>query len=157
MIDKLNTEQIEELMHQQILGHLACHADGQTYIIPISYAYDGKYVYCHALDGKKIGMMRKNPKVCFQVEDMKDMGNWKSVVTWGQYEELANGKEKEEAIQLLLKRPLPIISSMTTHLGKDWPFQNTDIKDIPGIVFRLRIDEKTGRFESSGASPAFPG
>ena len=157
MIGKLNPQQIEELLKNQTFGRIGCHADGETYIVPISYAYDGNYIYCHTSEGKKTTMLRKNPRVCFEVEEMKTMSNWKCVVVQGVFEELKDQKERNEAMQTLLNRYLPIISSVTTHLGELWPFYPNDTKDINGVVFRIAVKEKTGRFESSEQSPTIPG
>ena len=130
MIGKLRTAAIEELLQRGIIGHLGCQDNGTPYVVPISYAYDGQYIYCHSSEGTKIRMMRKNPAVCFQVEELKNMANWKSVILRGSFEELKPGDERNQAIQALLRRSLPIISSVTTHLGKEWPFSPIDIKEI---------------------------
>lgn len=157
MLGKLQPEQVEELLKTQIVGRIGCYADGETYVVPISYAYDGTYIYCHTHEGKKSAMMRKNPSVCFEAEEMKDMANWKSVIVQGTFEELKDRKERNKAMQTLLNRYLPIISSVTTHLGEHWPFHPDDTTDIHGIVFRIAVKEKTGRFEASQHSPNIPG
>ncbi|MGZ8537166.1 MAG: pyridoxamine 5'-phosphate oxidase family protein [Flavisolibacter sp.] len=157
MISNLAAEAIEQLLKNGVIGHLGCYGNDTVYVVPISYAYDGQYVYCHTHEGMKVQMMRKNPKVCFQIEEMKSMASWKSVIAWGQFEELENGAERKEAIQILLNRALPILSSITTHLGKEWPFTPNDIKDIKGIVFRIKIENKTGRFEQEIESPPISG
>jgi len=156
MIRQLSQIEIDDLLHKQIVGRIGCTSKNEVYIIPMSYAYDGEYVYCHSYEGKKMEMMRKNPKVCFQVDEMKDMGNWKSVIAWGDFEELTDEKEKTKALKILLQRPLPFISSITTHLGETWPFSEKDkdeLNSIPGIVFRISIKTKTGKFESTSESP----
>jgi nitroimidazol reductase NimA-like FMN-containing flavoprotein (pyridoxamine 5'-phosphate oxidase superfamily) len=157
MLGVLPKDQIEDLLKTQVVGRIGCSADGETYIVPISYAYDGKYIYCHTREGRKASMMRSNPKICFEVEDLQNMANWKSVVLQGTFEELVEKKERNFAMQTLLNRYLPIISSVTMHLGEHWPFQPEDTTEIHGIVFRIAISEKSGRFESSQQSPAIPG
>jgi nitroimidazol reductase NimA-like FMN-containing flavoprotein (pyridoxamine 5'-phosphate oxidase superfamily) len=92
-------------------------------------------------------MMRKNPKVCFQIDEMENMANWKSVVTWGTYEELKNEEERNEGLEKLISRMLPEISSETVKLSPQWPFPTNDFTKIRGIIFRIRLTEKTGRFE----------
>jgi nitroimidazol reductase NimA-like FMN-containing flavoprotein (pyridoxamine 5'-phosphate oxidase superfamily) len=157
MMGKLSSEEIEDLLHKQVVGRLGCHYEDVTYVVPISYVYDGKYIYCHSYEGKKIKIMRKNPRICFQVDEMKDMGNWKSVIAWGDFEELVDKKEINDAFVILLKRRLPIISSITTHLGKAWPFSvenGNELNKIPGIVFRISLQEKTGKFERTSVSPS---
>lgn len=98
--------------------------------------------------------MRTNPAVCFEVDSMNNMANWKSVIAWGTFEELTETKERENALNLLLRRPLPLISSEKTHLGKEWPFSKNDASDIEGIFYRIKLSEKTGRFETNSISSA---
>lgn len=147
MFGKLNSTEIEELLHSQFIGRIACHADGLTYVVPISYAYDGTCIYAHALEGKKMKMMRKNPQVCFEVDDTRHLSDWKSVVAWGTFEELTGEEERTSAIRKLEERALPILTSETMHLTPQWPFPTEDGKDVPGIMFRIRLTEKTGRYE----------
>jgi nitroimidazol reductase NimA-like FMN-containing flavoprotein (pyridoxamine 5'-phosphate oxidase superfamily) len=152
MIGELATPQIEELLKSEVMGRIGCHHAGTTYIVPTSYAYDGTHIYVHTHEGMKVEMMRKNPAVCFQVDNMRDMANWQSVIAWGTYEELPPGEDRTTAIQALQSRQLPIVSSITTHLGAAWPFSSDSDKDLEGIVFRIALNEKTGRFESTSYS-----
>jgi uncharacterized protein len=149
MFGTLQPTEIEQLLHTQLIGRIGCHADGKTYVIPVSYAYDGNHVYCLGYEGQKINMMRKNPAVCFQVDDTKNLGNWQSVVAWGSYEEITNMPERNEALQLLNKRKLPQFSSATMHISDLWPFSPDNPGEIKGVVFRISLVEKTGRFEKA--------
>ena len=149
MLGKLNPDDVETLVKQQLVGRIGCHAKDVTYVVPISYAYDGAYIYGHTFEGMKVDMMRKNPKVCFQVDDTTDLANWQSAVLWGEFEELAEGPERILALHKLTERRLPLISSETMHLTSQWPFRDEDVSKISGIVFRIRVTEKTGRFEKS--------
>jgi uncharacterized protein len=149
MFGKLNDTEVEDLLHHQFIGRIACHADGITYVVPISYAYDGTYIYAHALEGMKVNMMRKNPQVCFEVDNTKNLSNWQSVVAWGTYEELLMGDERAHAVHKLEERALPILSSETMHLTPQWPFPSDKGNDVKGVVFRVRLTQKTGRYERS--------
>ena len=157
MLGTLNTQQIEEVLQHQIVGRIGCHANGETYVVPISYAYDGNYIYCHTHEGKKTGILRKNPKVCFEVDELNDMSNWRSVVVQGEFEEIKDRRARNEAMQTLLRRYLPIMSSVTTHLGAHWPFEPDDTTEIDGLVFRIAVKEKSGRFETNQQSPIICG
>jgi len=147
MFGILNTEEIETLLHSQIIGRIGCHIDNTTYIVPISYAYDGDFVYALTKEGLKIQIMRQNRQVCFEVDDIPDLGNWKSVICWGEYEELPNRTERHAALLLLHDRQLPQVTSATARLSPSWPFPPSDIDSIKGVVFRIRIGKKTGKFE----------
>jgi nitroimidazol reductase NimA-like FMN-containing flavoprotein (pyridoxamine 5'-phosphate oxidase superfamily) len=158
MTGTLAPEQIEELLAQQLIGHIACCSDNVPYIIPISYVYDGKDLYFHTYEGRKTAIMRGNPNVCFQVDKMYNMADWQSVLVWGNYEELSDRQQRENALKLLVSRTLPLISSVTTHLGNHWPFLYEKLNDeVPGVVFRINVTEKTGRYETNAHSPVISG
>ena len=154
MFGELNQSQIEEVLHEQVVGRIGCHSEEMTYIVPISYAYENNYVYAHTLEGMKTKIMRKNKNVCFEVDSMHNMGKWQSVIAWGVYEEITNETERYNALQILHRRILPVVSSVTAKLSPEWPFSPVDINTIKGIVFRIRLDKKTGRFENNSV-PSF--
>ena len=147
MFGNLGEDAIETILRHQIIGHIGCHANDTTYVVPISYAYESGCIYAHAEEGMKINMMRQNPKVCFEVYRMENMGNWQCVIGWGSFEEVKDEKERAAALNILLKRDLPIITSKTVQLTTEWPFVPEDLNTIKGIVFRIRLTMKTGRYE----------
>ncbi|RYY89853.1 MAG: pyridoxamine 5'-phosphate oxidase family protein [Chitinophagaceae bacterium] len=157
MLGRLSPQEIESVLYGQLVGRIGCHADGETYVVPISYVYDGQAVICHTNEGKKLRMMRANPKVCFQVDDMMDMANWKSVIVQGTFEIIEDDAARNTAMKRLLERYLPMISSITTHLGEHWPFYPQNFTEIGGQVFVIRVGERTGCFERETASPALHG
>ena len=152
MFGKLNEAEIETVLRTHVFGRIGCHHDGVTYVVPISYAYDGYYIYCHTREGMKVKMMRKNPNICFEVDEMTNMADWKSVVGWGDFEEVTIPVERKQALHCLVNRILPIISSETTHLSPLWPFPPKDLDDIQGVVFRIKLESKSGRFEKHMSS-----
>lgn len=115
-------------MTSEVVGRIGC-TDGQmVYIVPISYAYDGEYVYCHTREGLKVQTMRQHPEVCFEVDRLDNMANWQSVVAHGIFEELTDTDLRNDALQRLHGRVLPLVSSETTHLSKDWPFLHRSLQ-----------------------------
>ena len=155
MLGALNSSEIESLLHREFVGRIGCHADDMIYVVPVSYAYDGEYIYVHTTEGLKIDIMRKNPKVCFQVDDMHNMANWQSAIAWGIFEELKKGEDRNHAIELLMGRVLPFIHSETMHVSPHWPFPSTEFDSIKGIFFRIRLTKKTGRYEKSSSEYLF--
>jgi nitroimidazol reductase NimA-like FMN-containing flavoprotein (pyridoxamine 5'-phosphate oxidase superfamily) len=155
MLGKLNSSEIDEVIHDQLIARVGCHADGMTYVVPVSYAYDGECIYVHSQEGLKIDMMRRNPEVCVQIDQFFDMANWRSVIAWGRFEELLEKKEREYGLGRLVNRVLPFASSETTHLSPYWPFPPRDLQSIKGIVFRIRLVKKTGRFEHTVPASVF--
>lgn len=152
MFGKLDSQQMEQLLSTQLVGRLGCHADGTTYVVPISYAYKDGYIYCHTMEGLKISMLRKEPRVCFQVDNTKDLSNWQSVICWGEFEELKDHAEKNDALSILNARQFPMVPTEKMRINTEWPFVNPETEDLQGVFFRIRISDKTGRYENSGSS-----
>lgn len=150
MLGILDQEQVERLLQSQVIGRIGCHSDGVTYVVPISYAYDGEYIYGHSQQGMKLTLMRNNPKICFQVDVIKNMATWDSVIVMGIYEELTQTEDKKTALRHLNARMTLVVSSITLKILPDWPFgENADPDQVKGVLFRIRPQEKTGRFENS--------
>jgi uncharacterized protein len=147
MFGILNTEEIEILLRQQFIGRIGCHSDSVTYIVPISYAYDGKNIFAHTQEGMKVSIMRKNTNVCFEVDYLEDIQHWRSVICWGTCIELVKPEEREEALIKLHARAIPKSASATAKLSPEWPFLPRDINSIEGVVFRIHLHKKTGKYE----------
>jgi nitroimidazol reductase NimA-like FMN-containing flavoprotein (pyridoxamine 5'-phosphate oxidase superfamily) len=150
MLGKLNETQIEGLLKQQVIGRLACHADGITYIVPVNYVYDGTAIYGHSSQGQKIDMMRKNPDVCFEVDEIQSLFKWQSVVAWGRFEEIVDIEEKQQAMQGIIHSIMPLANNPTDHPSHGITANESDIgTSVELIVYKIVITKKTGRFENS--------
>lgn len=149
MIGRLNNEQIEEILHANNFGRIGCRDGDQVYVVPINYVYDGNNIIAHSVVGMKIEMMRKYPWVCFQVDNIKDFNNWKSVVAWGQYEELTGERERYEAMKLFVERTLRLKISETAIPPElsDHRVHPRSPGNIKPVIYRIILTEKTGRYE----------
>jgi nitroimidazol reductase NimA-like FMN-containing flavoprotein (pyridoxamine 5'-phosphate oxidase superfamily) len=147
MFGILGDKAIETILRHQIIGHIGCHANNITYVVPTSYAYADDCIYLHTEEGMKVNMMRQNPDVCFEVYRMENMANWQCVIGWGKFEEIKDEKERAHALSILLGRDLPIITSKTVQLTAEWPFVPENLNEIQGIVARIKLEKKTGRYE----------
>ena len=149
MLGDLNTRQIEHVLHNSIIGRIGTHANNLTYIVPVTYAYDGMYIYGHTKEGMKIDMMRKNPKVCFEVDVIDNMSNWRSVITWGEFEELKTPIDRKNAMKILMDRVMPFMTGATTISNSMSDSHQKTIEAMKGIVYRIKLTKKTGRFEKT--------
>jgi nitroimidazol reductase NimA-like FMN-containing flavoprotein (pyridoxamine 5'-phosphate oxidase superfamily) len=150
MLGKLTDEQIEHVLHAQLVGRIGCSADEKMYVVPVTYVYDKGYIYAHSKEGQKVKMMRKNPKVCFQVDAMENMNNWRSVILWGEYEELKSEKEQQIGMNILIDRLVPFITSQTVRPSHSLLHTPEFVeKERKAVVYRIKVIEKTGRFEKA--------
>lgn len=158
MLGKLEPNEIEDLLSSEITGRIGCHAEGRTYVVPITYAYRAGVVYCHTAEGQKIRMMRKNPDVCFEVDRIEDIGNWKSVVANGRFEEL-EGRAALEAMDVLIARFAALERGEGAH--PSYVFRASDVEPARAdggaiALFCIRLTEKSGRFERTEREPRNP-
>lgn len=143
MIGELSKTQIDHVLASQPVGRIGCHADGLTYVVPVAYAYDGDYVYAHSRVGLKIGMMRKNPNVCFQVDMIEGLATWRSVILQGVFEELKTSAAQAKAFERLKERLSPLVTSAAAKPVQPPPGEK---KQRP-VFFRIRITSSSGRYE----------
>lgn len=102
MIRELDETEIDDFLREQVVGRIGMHAHGETYVVPVIYAWDGECIYVQTIEGRKIEMMRANPRVCFET-DVYDAGSWRSVIVDGTYEEL-HGDDAQRALDVLVAR-----------------------------------------------------
>jgi uncharacterized protein len=88
MLGELTEKQIEEVLTSNVVGRVGCSSGQKIYVVPVSYAYDGVSIIGHTVEGMKIEFLRKNPECCFEVDEIKDLADWVSVIVWGTFEEL---------------------------------------------------------------------
>ena len=149
MIHKLTEPEIEEILKDNIYGHLGCNDGLNTYIFPINYLYDGTYITCHSQMGFKIEVMQKNARVCLQVDEVKDDKNWKSVMVLGEYRELTEEQDLNNAMKAFSDRRLFLkISEPTLSPGSNEPKMDIRLNYSTSVIYRIVIDKKEGRFEN---------
>jgi uncharacterized protein len=137
-IEELSRAEIDALLARNVVGRIGCHADGLTYVVPVIYAYDDGAIHVFTVEGQKVRMMRANPSVCFEVDeyDHDGRGSWRSVIAYGEYEELT-GRDAERVLTLLAER---FRRGDTAATGR-----HPRGGGRAGVAFRIRLREATGR------------
>lgn len=147
MLGALTESQINNVLSSQVIGRLACADRKQPYIVPVTYTYDGSYIYGQTNEGMKLNILRKNPNVCFEVDAMTDMRNWQSIVVYGKFEELKNA-EAEKARDILFGRIFSLTTSSTVHAyGHEASGKVDDSTRVKHVMYRIKIKKMTGRYE----------
>ena len=146
MIGQLSPPEIDDLLHSEAIARIGCHSNGHTYVVPITYAYEGDAIIGYSPDGLKLWMMRANPKVCVEFDHIDDLSTWRSVIAHGTFHELS-GAAAQEALSkltaLLLSRKVSE-TAVPSH-GLDRHAQSLNRKQFS--VYRITLEQKTGRFE----------
>ena len=148
MLGSLSGSEIEDLLRTEVVARLGCHAEGRTYVVPVTYAYEGEALLVQSAIGLKVRMMLQNPLVCVEIDHIDNLANWRSVIAWGRFEELF-GDEAAEAFAQLHVRLQPLIVSDTTPVAEMLAEGETRVRRGNGhaSIYRIHVFEKTGRFE----------
>jgi len=104
--------------------------------LPLNYVFDDGSIYSHSLPGRKINALRIHPRACMQVDEMTDDLHWRSVIAFGNFEEIDDHLERAHILRKLLKR-FPLLTPVESRLVQD-----AAPPEI--VVFRIRIDRISG-------------
>lgn len=141
MIVDLSQEEAQKLLGEKKIARLACVlGNGEPYVVPVNYFFKDGCVYIHSTFGLKVEALRANPKACVQVDEIKSTFNWRSVVAFGEFEEITGEKERAEILQEFLNhfQNLTPVESMN----------HSRVKSEETVLFRIRLGFVTGRAES---------
>ena len=134
-IHELPAEGIEALLRTAIVGRIACcghglTGDGRPYLVPLAYGYDGDAVYAHSGPGRKLDLMRSEPRVTFEVDEAEASDRWRSVIAEGTFEEIDDPRQRDAALAVI--------------------YGPTDIPSLGAqtVVFRIRLSSRSGRYET---------
>lgn len=139
-----NREDIEKIISQSRVCRLAM-VDGDTpYIVPMNFGYkDGQLFFHCAKEGKKIDLIKKNPHICFEFDDLIklkkaqlacDWGvDFQSVIGWGKAEFLDDLEEKTAALNCI----------MSQYSDREFEYQEKMLEKT--LVIKVIIDKMTGK------------
>ena len=134
-IHQLPADGIEALLRTAIVGRIACcghglTGDGRPYLVPLAYGYDGEAVYAHSGPGRKLDLMRAEPRVTFEVDEAEASDRWRSVIAEGTFEEIYDPRQRDAALAVMYGADgVPDLGSQT-------------------VVFRIRLTSRSGRYET---------
>ncbi|MBL7113504.1 MAG: pyridoxamine 5'-phosphate oxidase family protein [Bacteroidales bacterium] len=142
----LDPKEIEGILQEGILCSIAFTDGTEPYLITVNYGYRDGCIYFHsAKEGKKMDMIAKYPKVCFQVivDDELVKGEktcsdftmkYRSVVGYGRISLLQTEEEKSDGLNVLMEQ----------HTGQgEHVFEKNSLRET--AVLRIDIESMTGK------------
>ena len=118
------------------IGRLGCVVDGEPYVVPINYVFEDESIYSHSLPGRKIDALRMHPRACLQVDEIENDFQWRSVIAYGNFEEIRVPSDRRAVLSKLLDR-FPLLTPVESTLAKDANAPDT-------VVFRIIVNRITG-------------
>jgi nitroimidazol reductase NimA-like FMN-containing flavoprotein (pyridoxamine 5'-phosphate oxidase superfamily) len=135
---------LESILQRATVCRLGLAVGDEPYVVPVSFGYRDGCLYVHSSpEGKKVEMIRQNPRVCFEVdvdEELVRKGapcawsvRYRSVIGWGQAAFITAEEEKRRALDVIV-----------THYGAE-PGAYTDKALREVAVIRVQVEEMTGK------------
>ncbi len=139
---------IDDIIGQCPVCHLGVISQGEPYVVPLSFGYDGTAVVLHmAREGRKLEALRKADRVCLQwdlpgalVTAASACGwgtRYESVIAWGKPQILADPGEKRAGLDLIMAHyagPGP-----ATH----WVYDDATLART--VVVRIVLEDARGK------------
>ncbi len=118
----VDLDEVRSILNAASVCNLAMCDEGQPYIVPLCFGYEGSTLYFHsALEGRKLEVLRKNPHVCFEADvgsevvESKEPCSWsmkyKSVIGFGKASFVEDLDGKREALDAIMRHYLGARSS----------------------------------------------
>ena len=118
------------------IGRLGCVDNGEPYVVPINYVFEDGSIYSHSLPGRKIEALRAHPRACLQVDEIENDLEWRSVIAYGNFEEIRVPSDRRAILSKLLTR-FPLLTPVESVMAKDASAPDS-------VVFRIIVDRITG-------------
>jgi nitroimidazol reductase NimA-like FMN-containing flavoprotein (pyridoxamine 5'-phosphate oxidase superfamily) len=136
----LSESEARNLITAGRIGRLGCVDNGEPYVVPINYVFADGSIFSHSLPGRKIDVLRAHPRACLQVDEIENDLKWRSVIAYGNFEEIRVPSDRRSILSQLLAR-FPLLTPVESLMAQDASAPDS-------IVFRIRIDRITGVTES---------
>lgn len=162
-VQELTANECRTALAKAGFGRLACARDNQPYVLPVYFAAEEDHVYSFSMPGQKIEWMRTNPRVCLEVDSVKDLNDWTTVVALGRFEELPDTPDRQaerhhaqELLQVRVMWWLPGSVGVGVVVAHEGPASTP-------VLYRIDIERMTGhrgmpaQEEMGAASPFLHG
>ena len=139
-------EEMKALLDRMAVGHLAMTTQDGPYVVPVNYLFAEGCIYLHCgPKGRKIEALRKDPRVCFLVDEAGPQVRWdkrcgitqiyESVMCFGRAETVEGQEEKKRILEMMVRKFLP----------PDSPFPLEDGNVASTVVIKIRVEWMTGK------------
>jgi len=138
--------EIESIIREAIVCRLAMSDNDVPYIVPMNFGYADDTLYFHsALKGRKIDILRRNNRVCFEFDTDGEIERGEKACDWGIHYKSVIGFGTASLVEDpdAKRQALDIIMSQYAN-GKE-TFQYPDTKLKGTAIIRVEIDGMTGK------------
>lgn len=144
--DKEITEQkeIDRIIRDARVCRLAMADGDQPYVLPLNFGYDYPFLYFHsALEGRKLTVLKENPKVCFLFDRLEKLNKDKSACEWGADFVSVIGEGRAAFLEDNGDKRTALASIMAQYSDREFEFSDENLDRT--AVIRVEISKITGK------------
>ena len=139
---------IDGIIRRCRVCHLAMCDEGQPYIVPLNFGYDGGFIYFHAApEGRKIDIIKRNNRVGFEFDILHDITAAERACDWGAKYESVIGSGTAEIVDNLEAKKDALECIMRQYGSGTWDFPEEILQKT--LILRVCILEISGKSRKS--------
>ena len=141
-------EKIEALIKNSIVCRLGINHGKTPYVVPLSFGYNNNTLYFHSgPKGKKLGLLRAGPCVCFEFDRVTQVIEAKNPCSWDMKFQSIIGTGKIEFIEKIEDKIKALKIIISQYTDRQMKIPEAQFKAT--IVFQLAIDNMTFKQNSA--------
>ena len=140
-VSKMTNAACLALVRREIVGRMAYSFHDRVDITPIHYVYSNKWVFARTSHGAKMTTIAHVPWVAFEVDEVKSVFEWQSVVMHGTVHLAERDEGPTEA--RLWRTGIELLRRIVPETGTA-----RDPVAFRSLVFGIHVDSFTGRISS---------
>lgn len=137
-------EEIESVIRNSLVCRLGMADEDGPYIVPLSFGYaDGCLFFHSAKEGRKLDILRKNNKVCFEVDMVGEMVRGDKACDWGMKFESVIGFGKAFIVEDALSKKAALDVIMAHYSTGQFEYDEKKLDRT--VVIKVEIESMTGK------------
>jgi nitroimidazol reductase NimA-like FMN-containing flavoprotein (pyridoxamine 5'-phosphate oxidase superfamily) len=136
--------EINAILAEAQVCRLALAHGGEPYIVPVCFGYEEGVLYLHSgYEGKKISMIRNNPRCCFEVDLFDGIVKGERPCSWGMRYRSVIGFGTAAILTDPAEKKYGLNCIMHQYHGGSHEFSDEDMEKV--TVIRIAIESMTGK------------
>jgi nitroimidazol reductase NimA-like FMN-containing flavoprotein (pyridoxamine 5'-phosphate oxidase superfamily) len=136
--------EIEEIVRRSLVCRLGLAEENRPYIVPLSFGFKDNTLYFHsAPEGKKIEILRKNSRVCFEFDLDHEVLVDEKACKWGMKYRSVIGFGKAFIVEDIQEKKQGLNAIMEHYSGRTYEYPEAAINNT--LVIKIEIESMTGK------------
>ena len=137
-------EEIESVIKKALVCRLGMADESGPYIVPLSFGYrEGSLFFHSAKEGRKLDILRKNNKVCFEIDTDHEIVESEKACKWGMKYKSVIGFGNAFIIEDMESKKTALDVIMGHYSGRSFEFEEKEMNRF--VIIKVEIESMTGK------------